>query len=321
MTPLSGDGRLLTLVLFACLVGVTLGITVWARLHTDGTADFYAGGRVFSGRQNGLALTGDYVSAASFLGVSGVIALSGYDGFLYCAGSLVAWVPALLLVQLMRNTGRFTMADVLAQRAVRRTPVRVAATVSTVTVSVFYLVAQMVGAGALVSLLLGIRPGGSFAGMSAGTAKVAVIAGVGALMTLYVGFGGMKGTTWVQIVKTALLLSGAGLMTLLVLARHGFDVSALLGAAADSSGSGRAFLEPGLRFGGDHPAGALDFLSLAIALALGTAGLPHIVNRFYAVPDAQGRPHLRHLGDRPRRSVPADDARAGLRRRRPGRPR
>jgi SSS family transporter len=293
-SAVSGNGRAVTFALFAGIVCVTLGITVWARRHTDGAADFYAGGRAFSGRQNGLALAGDYMSAATFLGISGIIALSGYDGFLYSVGSLVAWLPVLLLVGLMRNAGRFTMADVLAYRPLRRPPVRIAAATSTVMVSVFYLIAQMVGAGALVSLLLGIRPGTSFLGMSAGTAKVMTIVLVGALMMLYVVYGGMKGTTWVQIVKTALLMSGGVLMTVLVLGRFGFDVSHLFGDAARASGKGEAFLEPGLRFGKEiagHPsqtmAGKLDFVSLALALVLGPAGLPHIVNRFFTVPDAR----------------------------------
>jgi Na+(H+)/acetate symporter ActP len=288
---LTGGGRAITFTLFAGFVCVTLGITAWARLHTRDTADFYAGGRVFSGRQNGLALAGDFMSAASFLGISGIIALSGYDGFLYAIGSVVAWVPALLLVRAMRNTGRFTMADVLAHRTLRPAPVRVASAISTVTVSVFYLVAQMVGAGALVCLLLGIRPGETFLGVSASTARVLAIGVVGTLMIFYVGFGGMKGTTWVQIVKTVLLVAGGGLMTLLVLARFGFDVSHLLGSAADASGRGDAFLEPGLRFGAGGSDGTLtnrlDLVSLALALALGAAGLPHIVNRFFAVRDAR----------------------------------
>jgi Na+(H+)/acetate symporter ActP len=290
----SGNARTITFALFAGLVCITLGITLWARKHTDGATDFYAGGRVFSGRQNGLALAGDYMSAASFLGISGLIALSGYDGFLYSIGSLVGWLPVLLLAGLLRNVGRFTLADVPAYRVRRQAPVRVAGAVSTVTVSVFYLVAQMVGAGALISLLLGIRPGTTFLGMSAGAAKALTIVVVGALMILYVVFGGMKGTTWVQIVKTVLLMTAGVVMTGLVLGRFGFDVSDLLGSAAHASGRGDAFLEPGLRFGRDvagRPAetlaGKLDFVSLALALALGTAGLPHVVNRIFTVPDAR----------------------------------
>jgi cation/acetate symporter len=287
-------GRTLTFALFAVLVCITLGITVWARRNTKGAVDFYAGGRTFSGAQNGFALAGDYMSAASFLGIAGIIALSGYDGFLYSIGFLVAWIPALLIVELMRNTGRFTMADVLAYRARKQPPVRTAAAISTVTVSVFYLLAQMVGAGSLISLLLGIRPGQTFLGMSAGTAKDVSIIVIGVLMICYVMFGGMKGTTWVQIIKAGLLMFGATLMTTLVLTHFGFNISSMLGTAADASGKGREFLEPGLKYGkevaGDPTqtlVNKLDFISLALALVLGTAGLPHIVTRFFTVPDGR----------------------------------
>ncbi|WP_242891374.1 solute symporter family protein [Actinomadura litoris] len=288
------DGRTLTFGLFLGFVVVTLAITVWARATTKGADDFYAGGRMFSGARNGVALAGDYMSAASFLGIAGIIALSGYDGFLYSVGFLVAWVLTLLLVEPVRNAGRFTMGDVLARRAPDRAPVRTAAAVSTVTVSVFYLLAQMVGAGALVSLLLGIRAGHRFLGMSAAAARTTTIVAVGVLMICYVMFGGMKATTWVQIIKTVLLTAGAAALTGLVLGRFGFDVSAMLGSAADASGSGAGFLQPGQRYGRDVPGdtyrtvvGKLDFVSLALALVLGTAGLPHIVTRFFAVPDAR----------------------------------
>nr|WP_258574451.1 cation acetate symporter [Actinomadura parmotrematis] len=286
-------GRVLTFAMFVVFIGITLAITIWARVNTKSADDFYAGGRVFSGPQNGIALAGDYMSAASFLGIAGIIALSGYDGFLYSIGFLVAWLLTLLLVELMRNAGRFTMADVLSYR-MRQPPVRSAAAVSTVTVSVFYLLAQMVGAGALVGLLLGIHPGETFLGMSAGTAKTVTIIAVGALMIVYVMFGGMKGTTWVQIVKAVLLLGGAAVLTVLVLAKFGFNLSALLGSAADASGKDQAFLEPGLKYGkeiagdpGQTLVNKLDFISLALALVLGTAGLPHIVTRFFTVPDAR----------------------------------
>ncbi|MDL4772724.1 solute symporter family protein [Actinomadura xylanilytica] len=290
----SPDGRILTFGLFIAFILITLGITVWARANTKSADDFYAGGRMFSGPQNGIALAGDYMSAASFLGIAGIIALSGYDGFLYSIGFLVAWLLTLLLVELMRNAGRFTMADVLAHRVREQAPVRTAAVISTVTVSVFYLLAQMVGAGALVSLLLGIHRGQAFLGMSAGTAQVVTIIVVGTLMIFYVMFGGMKATTWVQIIKAVLLMAGALVLTVLVLARFGFNVSSMLGAAADASGKGREFLEPGLHYGrevaGDPyqtMVNKLDFVSLALALVLGTAGLPHIVTRFYTVPDAR----------------------------------
>jgi cation/acetate symporter len=290
----TGTTRTLTIVLFLIFVAATLGITVWASRHTKTAADYYAGGRGFSGFQNGLAIGGDYMSAASFLGIAGIIALYGYDGFLYSIGFLVAWLVALLLVaELMRNSGKYTMADVLSYRMKQR-PVRTAAAVSTITVSIFYLLAQMVGAGALVALLLGIKEGETFLGMSASEAKVATIVFVGVLMIVYVTVGGMKGTTWVQIVKAALLMSGAALMTVLVLAKFNFNISDMLGAAADRSGKGSAFLEPGLRYGKDVAGDAsatliskLDLISLGLALVLGTAGLPHILIRFYTVPNAK----------------------------------
>src|SRR5262245_23438183 len=223
--------RNITISLFLIFVLITLGITVWASRQTRNATDFYAGGRSFSGFQNGMAIGGDYMSAASFLGIAGIIALNGYDGFLYSIGFLVAWLVALLLVaELMRNSGKYTMADVLAFR-MRQPPVRTAATVSTVTVSIFYLLAQMVGAGALVALLLGIKPGATFLGMDANTAKIATIIFIGALMIFYVVVGGMKGTTYVQIVKAFMLMTGAVLMTILVLSAFKFNLSALLGAA------------------------------------------------------------------------------------------
>ncbi|MEU1387599.1 MULTISPECIES: cation acetate symporter [unclassified Nonomuraea] len=271
------------MILFLTFVAGTLAITFWASRQTKTAADYYAGGRSFSGVQNGLAIGGDYMSAASFLGIAGIIAVSGYDGFLYSIGFLVAWLVALLLVaELMRNSGKFTMADVLAFRMSPR-PVRTAAGVSTIVVSIFYLLAQMVGAGALVGLLLGIT---SEAG------KVWTIIGVGALMIVYVVFGGMKGTTWVQIVKAVLLMTGAALVTLLVLGKYGFNLSSLLGQAAATSGpkaNPGNFLIPGLKYGTDAQglAGKIDLISLGLALVLGTAGLPHILIRFYTVPTAK----------------------------------
>ncbi|MCA2220631.1 solute symporter family protein [Nonomuraea aurantiaca] len=270
----------LATILFLTFVALTLVITFWASRQTKTAADYYAGGRSFTGVQNGLAIGGDYMSAASFLGIAGIIALSGYDGFLYSIGFLVAWLVALLLVaELMRNSGKFTMADVLAFRMSPR-PVRTAAGVSTITVSIFYLLAQMVGAGALVGLLLGITsPSG----------KAWTIVGVGALMIVYVVFGGMKGTTWVQIVKAVLLMTGAALITILVLAHYGFNLSSLLGDAATQSGKNGNFLIPGLKYGTEAQglAGKIDLISLGLALVLGTAGLPHILIRFYTVPTAK----------------------------------
>jgi cation/acetate symporter len=271
------DHQALTATLFVLVVLLTVGITFWASRNTKTAADYYAGGRSFSGVQNGFAIGGDYMSAASFLGISGAIALSGYDGFLYSIGFLVAWLVALLLVaELLRNSGRFTMADQLAYR-MRQTPVRTAAATSTIVVSIFYLLAQMVGAGALVSLLLGV---------DGDTAKNLTIAAVGVLMIFYVVIGGMKGTTWVQIVKAVLLMGGTILISVLVLAKYGFNISDLLGTAAENSGQGSAFLEPGLKYGVTTTS-KIDFISLGIALVLGTAGLPHILVRFYTVPTAR----------------------------------
>ncbi|MBC9734208.1 cation acetate symporter [Nocardioides marmotae] len=271
------NDQVLTTILFLAVVALTVGITFWASRQTSGTNDFYAGGRSFSPVQNGLAIGGDYMSAASFLGISGAIALSGYDGFLYSIGFLVAWLVALLLVaEMLRNSGRYTMADQLAFR-MRQRPVRMAAATSTVVVSIFYLLAQMVGAGALVALLLGVDDQ---------AVKNIVIFGVGALMIFYVTVGGMKGTTWVQIVKAVLLMTGSALIVVLVLAKFDFNLSELLGAAASNSGQGSAFLEPGLKYGATATS-KIDFISLGIALVLGTAGLPHILIRFYTVPTSR----------------------------------
>src|SRR5215211_3346776 len=208
----TGGQRGLTVGLFLAFVAVTLYITIWASRQT--ATDYYAAGRSFTAVQNGVAIGGDYMSAASFLGIAGLIALYGYDGFLYSIGFLVAWVVALLLVaELLRNTGRFTMADVLAFR-MRERPVRTAAATSTLAVSFFYLLAQMAGAGGLVALLLGV---------SNRTGQSLVIAVVGLLMIAYVLIGGMKGTTYVQIIKAVLLIAGAALMTVWVLGKFGFN--------------------------------------------------------------------------------------------------
>jgi cation/acetate symporter len=272
------DGnQILTAALFLSVVALTVGITIWASRNSSGAADHYAGGRSFSGFQNGLAIGGDYMSAASFLGISGAIALAGYDGFLYSIGFLVAWLVALLLVaEVLRNSGRYTMADQLAYRMDQKR-VRTAAATSTVVVSVFYLLAQMVGAGALVALLLGVE---------SETLKAVVIFLVGALMIFYVTVGGMKGTTWVQIVKAVLLMVGSALIVVMVLAKFGFNLSDLLGTAASTTGKGEAFLQPGLKYGVSTTA-KIDFISLAIALVLGTAGLPHILIRFYTTPTSR----------------------------------
>ncbi|MGW0664284.1 solute symporter family protein [Streptodolium elevatio] len=268
---------MLTVGLFLGFVAITLGITIWASRHSRTANDFYAGGREFSGAQNGLAIAGDYMSAASFLGIAGLISLVGYDGFLYSIGFLVAWLVVLMLVaELVRNCGRYTMADVLAFRMSQR-PVRTAAGASSIVVSIFYLLAQMVGAGSLVALLLGDANG---------SARTLTIIAVGGLMIVYVTFGGMKGTTWIQIVKAALLMAGAVTLTVLVLLRFDGNVNAMLHTAAQTSGHGEAFLQPGLQYGSSLTS-RIDFISLALALVLGTAGLPHILVRFYTVPTAR----------------------------------
>nr|WP_203666490.1 cation acetate symporter [Streptomyces parvus] len=273
-----GDHQTLALLLFSAFIAVTLFITTWVGRNRQGSAEeFYAGGRLFSPMENGFAIAGDYMSAASFLGISGLIALFGYDGMLYSVGFLVAWLVVLLLVaELVRNCGRFTLADVVAARMAER-PVRTAVGTSSVTVSVLYLVAQMVGAGSLVALLLG------------GTSDAArswTVVGVGALMVIYVSFGGMRATTWIQIVKAVLLMAGALALTVLVLVHFHGNINSLLNIAAERSGHGKDFLAPGLRYGGDWTS-RFDFISLGVALVLGTAGLPHILSRFYTVPTAR----------------------------------
>jgi cation/acetate symporter len=268
----------LNITIFGIFVAVTLVIVIRASRRNVSAADYYAGGRAFSGRQNGIAIAGDYLSAASFLGIAGAIALTGYDGFLYSIGFLVAWLVALLLVaELLRNTGRFTMADVLSFRLKQR-PVRTAAAISTLVVSFFYLLAQMAGAGGLVSLLLGL---------DGDTAQNVVIALVGVIMIAYVLIGGMKGTTYVQIVKASLLIAGSIVMTVWVLGKFGFSLSNVLGAAVDNSPkAGEKLLGPGLKYGTSNLT-KIDFISLSLALVLGTAGLPHVLMRFYTVPSSK----------------------------------
>ncbi|MCV7224465.1 solute symporter family protein [Mycolicibacterium komossense] len=270
--------------IFAAFVVVTMIVVVKASKRNATADEFFTGGRSFTGPQNGIAIAGDYLSAASFLGIAGAIAVYGYDGFLYSIGFLVAWLVALLLVaELLRNTGRFTMADVLSFR-LRQRPVRMAAATSTLTVSLFYLLAQMAGAGGLVALLLDVKSRGG---------QSLVIAVVGILMIVYVLVGGMKGTTWVQIIKACLLIAGAGLMTVMVLAKFGLNFSDILGSAqtavseATTKGvAGRDVLAPGAQYGGSTTS-QINFISLALALVLGTAGLPHVLMRFYTVPTAK----------------------------------
>ena len=270
------DTTLLNMGIFGLFVAVTMIIVLRASRNNKTAADYYAAGRSFTGSQNGTAIAGDYLSAASFLGITGAIAINGYDGFMYSIGFLVAWLVALLLVaELLRNTGKFTMADVLSFRLKQR-PVRIAAAISTLAVCFFYLLAQMAGAGSLISLLLGISDWG-------GQALVIIV--VGTLMIMYVLIGGMKGTTWVQIIKAILLIAGAAVMTFWVLAIYGFNVSALLGGAVETSNN-PAILNPGLQYGKSETS-KLDFMSLGLALVLGTAALPHVLMRFYTVPTAK----------------------------------
>jgi cation/acetate symporter len=268
----------LNVAIFAVFVLATLVIVFRVKGGSRSTSDYYTAGRGFTGLQNGLAISGDYLSAASFLGIAGAIAVNGYDGFLYSIGFLVAWLVALLLVaERLRNTGRYTVADALAFR-MREPSMRAASSVSTLVVTLFYLLAQMAGAGGLIALLLGVtRPGG----------QAAVIAAVGVVMILYVLVGGMRGTTWVQIVKSGLLVAGAAVMTAWVLGRYGFNLSNVLGAAVDHAEPGGArLLSPGAEYG-KSAISRLDFVSLGLALVLGTAGLPHVLMRFYTVPTAK----------------------------------
>ncbi|WP_328392230.1 solute symporter family protein [Nocardia sp. NBC_00416] len=272
------------IAIFAAFVVVTMVVVFWAGRNTSGATDYFTGGRGFTGPQNGIAIAGDYLSAASFLGIAGAIAVYGYDGFLYSIGFLVAWLVALLLVaEMLRNTGKFTMADVLSFRLKQR-PVRTAAAITTLAVSLFYLLAQMAGAGGLVALLLDV---------SSETGQAVVIAVVGVLMIVYVLVGGMKGTTWVQIIKAVLLITGAAVMTVMVLAKFGFDPSEILTGAqsaisgsADTKVAARDVLAPGAQYGGSEMS-KLNFVSLGLALVLGTAGLPHVLMRFYTVPTAK----------------------------------
>jgi cation/acetate symporter len=268
--------RYVNIAIFIGFVAITLAVVLRASRNNKTASDFFTAGGGFSGPQNGVAIAGDYLSAASFLGIAGAIAVYGYDGFLYSIGFLVAWLVALLLVaELLRNTGRFTMADVLSFR-LRQKPVRTAAATATLAVSLFYLLAQMAGAGGLVALLLDIK---------GRTGQSIVIAVVGVIMIVYVLVGGMKGTTWVQIIKAVLLITGAAVMTGLVLVKYGFNLSGLLGEAQKVAGK-TDVLSPGAQYGASNTT-KLNFLSLALALVLGTAGLPHVLMRFYTVPTAK----------------------------------
>jgi cation/acetate symporter len=252
---------------FLAFVALTLVITWWAARRTRTTEEFFAAGRRITGRQNGFALAGDYMSAASFLGIAGLVATSGFDGLIYSTGWLVGWPVVLFLIaEPLRNLGRYTFSDVVSFR-LRQKPVRIAAALGSLAVVSAYLIAQMVGAGNLIKLMFGL------------SYESAVVI-VGAVMLAYVLFGGMIATTWVQIVKAALLLSGAALLAALVLARFGGSPVRLFAAAADRYGAG--VLAPGKLI--SNP---LEAVSLGLALMFGTAGLPHILMRFYTVPDAR----------------------------------
>src|SRR5450432_2814751 len=274
------------LIMFLVFIAITLVITYWAARRSSGASAYFAAGRRIKGWQNGIAVAGDYMSAASFLGIAGIIAFQGYDGFLYSVGWLVAYLTVLLIVaEPLRNAGKYTMADVLAYRLSPR-PVRAMAAVSTLTVSTFYMIAQMVGAGTLVALLL----------KGSGISFNVAVTMVGILMVAYVVFGGMLATTWVQIIKAILLIGGTILLSILVMAHFNFSFAAFFNAIGhvtyhDAKGQEvvKDFLTPGLRY--KPPYGALDLISLGIALIFGTAGLPHILVRFYTVPDAKTARH------------------------------
>ncbi len=262
-----GQPHFVAILFFFGFIAVTLGITWWAARHTLSTEHFYAAGRRVTGLQNGLALAGDYMSAASFLGIAGLVSLSGFDGLIYSIGFLVGWpIVMFLIAEPLRNIGRYTFADVVAFR-LRQAPVRIAAAVGTLAVVAFYLIAQMVGAGNLIKLLFGL------------SYETAVVI-VGVVMMAYVLFGGMIATTWVQIVKAVLLLGGAFLLAFMVLLRFGFSPLALFDAAAARYGA--QVLAPG-----QLVSDPWDAVSLGLALMFGTAGLPHILMRFYTVPDAR----------------------------------
>jgi len=262
-----GTPTVSAVLFFLVIVALTLLITYWAARRTRSTSEFYAAGRSIGPLQNGLALAGDYMSAASFLGIAGLVALRGYDGMIYATGWLVGW-PALmfLIAEPLRNLGKFTFADVVAFR-LRQVPVRIASAFGAMLTLLFYVLAQMVGAGNLITLMFGLP-------------YEWAVAAVGVVMLAYVLFGGMIATTWVQIVKAVLLLSGVTLLTVLVLAKFGFSPGALYAAVA--SQYGQAALEPG-----GLVTDPVDAISLGLALMLGLLGLPHILMRFYTVPDAR----------------------------------
>ena len=257
------------IIMFVGFVLITLGITYWAAKRTRSAAQFYAAGGGITGLQNGLAIAGDYMSAASFLGISGLVYTKGYDGLIYSVGFLVGWpIVMFLIAEPLRNLGKFTFADVASFRF-QQAPIRVLAACGTLTVVAFYLIAQMVGAGKLIQILFGLDY------------WMAVVI-VGALMIVYVTFGGMVATTWVQIIKAGLLLAGATFMAFMVLAHFGFSLESLFANAVEAHPKHQAIMEPGQLV--SNPVGAV---SLGLALMFGTAGLPHILMRFFTVANAQ----------------------------------
>ncbi|MGE5702491.1 MAG: cation acetate symporter, partial [Clostridia bacterium] len=255
-------------LLFLGIVLLTLVITYFASKKSKTASEFYTAGGGLTGWQNGLAIAGDYMSAASFLGIAGTIALVGYDGFFYSIGFLVAYLVVLYLVaEPLRNLGKYTMADMIAARFDNK-KVRGVAALNTISISIFYMIAQLVGAGALIKLLLGLDY----------TTSVLI---VGVLMTVYVVFGGMTATSWVQIVKAVLLMAGTFIISLIVFAKFDFSVVAMFDHLKTATPLGDAFLNPGNKY-----KNGIDTISLNLALVLGTAGLPHILIRFFTVKDA-----------------------------------
>lgn len=267
MNTTLGQFNPIAIVFFVLFVAASLGITYWAAKQTKSTVHFYTAGGQVTGLQNGFALAGDYMSAASFLGIAGLVALNGFDGLIYSIGFLVGWpIVMFLIAEPLRNLGTYTFADVVAFR-MRQKPVRVAAAIGTLAVVSFYLIAQMVGAGNLIKLLFGLDY------------ELAVMI-VGCVMLAYVIFGGMMATTWVQIIKAILLMGGASLLALMVLSKFGFNPLNLFAAASTKYG-------PQVLAPGKQVANPWDAVSLGMSLMFGTAGLPHILMRFYTVPDAK----------------------------------
>ncbi|MFC7687024.1 cation acetate symporter [Ureibacillus sp. GCM10028918] len=256
-------------IMFVSIVGLTLAITWWASRRTSSASDFYTAGGGLKGWQNGLAISGDYLSAASFLGIAGSIALAGFDGFFFSLGYLVAYLVVLYIVaEPLRNLGKFTLADMISARFDAK-KVRGTAALSSIVIVLFYMIAQLVGAGALIQLLLGIDY------------WVAVLL-VGFMMTVYVLFGGMTATSWVQIIKACLLMLGTVIISFLVLAKFDFNILTMFSHMTTATEAGEAYLNPGLKY-----TNGIDTISMLIALVLGTAGLPHILMRFFTVKDAQ----------------------------------